>query len=200
MLTGNTNNGKHPTHIILGKTDLLQILGWVVVARIHNDGVTFINYVYGGVHYGGFITCAKALLYRCRSHYCRSFSECCPSLTCGGGHVFAQPVDDKWNGWDKLAIEYLKQQEEIAERYNEEYTFRCTRLYYGYEQGEPMYASDGTQLPTDVAVTIVVYKGSVISAIIRDDYKVNFLRNEDGTYRVDNYEAKNMMGSLVWNS
>ena len=63
-----------------------------------------------------------------------------------------------------------------------------------------MYALDGTQLPTNVAVTIVVYKGSVISAIIRDDYKVYFLRNEDGTYRVDSYENKNMMGSLIWNS
>lgn len=128
------------------------------------------------------------------------FLSAAPLCLVSIAQVFSQPADDKWNGWDTLAIDYLKQQEEISVRYDEEYTFRCTKLYCGYEQGDPMYALDGTQLPTDVVVTIVVYKGPAIFAFVRDDYKVYFLRNEDGTYHVDKYETKNMIGSLIWNS
>ena len=114
--------------------------------------------------------------------------------------ILTPPADDEWDGWDKLAIEYLEQQEGIAERYDDEYTFRCTRAHYGYVQGEPMYDENGTQLPTDIEITIAVYKGSALFAFIRDEYTVYFVRNDDGTYRADRYEIRNELGSLIWKS
>ena len=63
--------------------------------------------------------------------------------------AFVQSEDDKWDGWDQRAIDYLEQQEEFSERYEEEHSYSCARLYYGYDQGDSMYPSDGTPLPKD---------------------------------------------------
>ena len=114
--------------------------------------------------------------------------------------IFSQPEEDEWNGWDKKAIEYLQQQEELADCYSDEHTLQCTRAYYGYTKGEPMYDSEGTLLPTDIKITIVVYKGPALFAFVRDEYEVYFLRNDDGKYRVDRYEIKTQIGSLIWQS
>lgn len=114
--------------------------------------------------------------------------------------LVAPSEENNWNGWDARAIEYLKEQEEITERYSEEYIFRCTRAYYGYTKGESMYDGDGEPLPTDVEITITVCKDAALSSLFRDDYTVYFLRNEDGSYRVDRYKTRYSIGSLLWNS
>ena len=57
-----------------------------------------------------------------------------------------------------------------------------------------MYDENGTQLPTDIEITIAVYKGAALFAFIRDEYTVYFVRNDDGTYRVERYEIKNKLG------
>lgn len=121
------------------------------------------------------------------------FVTVAPLLLALIGWVFPQSEEDAWNGWDKLALDYLAQQEEIAERYDEEYTFRCTKLHYDYQQGGPVYSPDESPVPTNVEVTVVVYKGSAVFTWARDIYTVYFVRNEDGTYRADRYKHRRVM-------
>ena len=111
--------------------------------------------------------------------------------------IAAPSEETNWDGWDARAIEHLQEQEEITERYSDEYIFRCTRTYYGYTKGVSMYGEDGEPLPTDVEITITVRKDAALSSLFRDDYTVYFLRNEDGSYRVDRYEARYSIGSLI---
>ena len=111
--------------------------------------------------------------------------------------IAAPSEETNWDGWDARAIEHLQEQEEITERYSDEYIFRCTRAYYGYTKGVSMYGEDGEPLPTDVEITITVRKDAALSSLFRDDYTVYFLRNEDGSYRVDRYETRYSIGSLI---
>jgi len=103
---------------------------------------------------------------------------------------FTQSEEVGWEEWERMAIEYLQQQEDIAQRYNDEYTFACTSSHYGYVNGEDMYDEDGELLPTDITLTIVVYKGTMASPLNRDLFLVYLLRNDDGTYYVDSYKAR----------
>lgn len=114
-----------------------------------------------------------------------------------GGLTRMQSTDNYRNEWENLAIEYLQQQEDIIERYSSEYIFRCKNAYYGYDKGESMYDANGFQLPTDITLTVLVYKGPVTPSLRRDEYTVFLIRNEDGTYRVESYEVKFLTGSLL---
>ena len=93
-----------------------------------------------------------------------------------------------------MAVEHLQQQEEIADRYSNEYIFDCTLVQYGYEKGEPMYYENNIRVPTDIVLTIEVYKGPIRPMFNLDEYTVYLLRNHDGTYRVERYEIKNKLG------
>lgn len=103
-------------------------------------------------------------------------------------------MNEKTNEWINMAVEHLQQQEEIADRYSNEYIFDCTLVQYGYEKGEPMYYENNIRVPTDIVLTIEVYKGPIRPMFNLDEYTVYLLRNHDGTYRVERYEIKNKLG------
>ena len=118
------------------------------------------------------------------------FLSAIPLVLSSIGTALTPSSEDEWNEWERMAIEYLQQQEDIAQRYNDEYTFACTSSHYGYVNGEDMYDEDGELLPTDITLTIVVYKGTMASPLNRDLFLVYLLRNDDGTYYVDSYKAR----------
>lgn len=103
---------------------------------------------------------------------------------------FTQSEEVGWEEWEKMAVDFLRKEEEISQRYDDTYTFTCTKAHYGYVNGEDMYDEDGELLPTDITLTIVVYKGTMASPLNRDLFLVYLLRNDDGTYYVDSYKAR----------